>query len=75
MPGENVFLGVVEVRLAQLYAWVGFRAWNVDRTLVDAVVLETGLQEDTFRLDRGDVEGCEEGLEDAGWVALSLRNG
>lgn len=62
----------VEVGLAELDTRVGFGAGDVDGALMYAVVLEAGLEEDSLGLYGGEVEGCEEGLEDAGCDALSM---
>ena len=58
---ENVFLRVVEVCMAvDVDARVGFGAGNVDGALVEAVVFQAGLQEDSLRFEGGEIQGCQE---------------
>lgn len=53
---QHVLLSVVEVRL-ELDARIGFFSGDVDRSKVDAVPFQSGLQEDAFGCYGGEIEG------------------
>ena len=55
---ENVFLGVVEIGLAELDTRIVLVAWHAYRALVDTVVLQTGLEKDALWCDGSLVESC-----------------
>lgn len=72
MFGEDVLLRVIEVGLTKFHARVTLCARNVDWALMDAIVLEPCLEEDAPGFERGEIQGGEEGLQDAGWLGVSL---
>jgi hypothetical protein len=71
---EHVLLFVVEIWFT-IDSSVRFFGGDLDGTDVDAVPFQPGLEEDAFWFDVGDIEGGEEGLEQAACVSVFSSSG